>query len=510
VRKPLQRNFKLKGGERLFCFDTAREEQQALEHLFDGGEKMKTISKKSYGLGALVFVVTCIFLMSTPASAKKYQHKFPYNPVIFVHGGAGSGAQFESQAMRFTSNGYPQDYINVLEYDSSSYATIIAQVWDRLDQLIAQLQASFGVDQVDLLGHSLGTAVCQGYLAFPARAANVAHYVNIDGGTAAAQPGGVPTLALWAELTAPPGREITGAWNVTIPRTTHTQVATCAESFYYMYNFFTGKEPKTIDIVPEPLGLVRLAGRAVYFPQNTGVDGGMVEIYEVNGHTGARLHRKPKAVYFIGEDGNWGPFKAKAGRHYEFDIVHPTGELHPFYFEPFIRSNYLIRLNTSPEPGGGASAGMDRSENHSNLVVSRNKEFWGDQGINNDILAINGVNVVNAATCPTQPFPAIVVAMFVYDQYSDEQSDPAVPIPEYAALTFFTGVDLYLPGAYPPDGTIRLTLIPRGGNGLMQVINVPNWASSQVRRISIQFNDFVQDVGYWTDYVPNQAKNCTW
>jgi len=40
-------------------------------------------------------------------------------PVIFVHGGAGSAAQFESQAMRFTSNGYPAECIMAFEYDSS-------------------------------------------------------------------------------------------------------------------------------------------------------------------------------------------------------------------------------------------------------------------------------------------------------------------------------------------------------------------------------------------------------
>jgi len=457
------------------------------------------MKKRLSGLIALVSILMGLLLLVPPASAKhhkhKLKHKFPYNPIIFVHGGAGSGAQFESQAMRFTSNGYPQDYINVLEYDSRFTMNTMADVYNRLDELIAALQEKFGVDQVDVLGHSLGTTVMHGYLAFPGRAANVAHYVNIDGRTASSLPGGVPTLALWAELTAPPGRQIVGAWNETIPRTTHTDVATCANSFFYMYKFFTDKEPKTTDIVPEPRGKIELAGRAVYFPENVGVAGGTLKIYEVNGYTGARLRKRPEASYPIGEDGNWGPFKAKAGEYYEFVIVHPTGEIHPFYYQPFIRSDHLIRLNTSPEPEGGISGEMDTSEGHTNLVVSRNKELWGDQGVDNDILAINGVNVVNAATCPSQPFYSIVVAMFVCDQGSDTESDPEAPIPEFAALTFFTGVDLYLPGAYPPDGTIRLTLIPRGAAGLMQVINVPNWASSEVRRISVQFNDYIQ----WDD-----------
>ncbi len=468
---------------------------------------MKRIAYHSM-MATLVLMLIGICFLSTPANAKDWakdcKFKFPYNPIIFVHGGSGSGSQFESQAMRFTSNGYPQDHLNVLEYDSSFTLNTMADVWNRLDQLIAELQQEFGVTQVDVLGHSLGTTVMHGYLAFPDRAAKVAHYVNIDGRTATALPGGVPTLALWAELTGP-GREIGGAWNVTIPRTTHTEVATCAESFFYMYKFFTEKDPKTTEILSARWGRIELAGRAVYFPQNVGVAGGTLRIYHINGYTGARLHEHPKAVYSIGADGNWGPFKARAGEHYEFVIVHPTGEIHPFYYQPFIRSDYLIRLNTSREPGGGVSGIMDRSPNHSNLIVSRNKEFWGDQGVDNDILAINGVNIVNAATCPSIPFQNIVSILFVYDQGADQVSHPEVPIPEPTPLIFFALVDLYVPGAYPPDGTIRLTLIPRGGNGLMQVLNVPNWASSEVRRISITFNDFIQG-----DDIPHDGWARSW
>jgi len=445
----------------------------------------------------LVLMLIGLCFLSTPASADHYKHKFPYNPIIFVHGGSGSGGQFESQAMRFTSNGYPQDHINVHEYDSSFTINTMAQVHERLDQLIADLKNEFGVAQVDILGHSLGTTVMHQYLAYPDRAANVAHYVNIDGRTATALPGGVPTLALWADKTnTGPVREIVGAWNVTLSKTGHTQAATGAESFYYMYKFFTGKDPKATEILPEPMGKINLVGRAVYFPQNIGVTGGTVKIYEINGYTGARLHKNPEAVYSIGEDGNWGPFKARAGEHYEFVIVHPTGEIHPFYYQPFIRSDYLIRLNTSLEPGGGVSGTMDRSPNHSNLIVSRGKEFWGDQGIDNDILAINGVNVVNASTCPAAPIGATVSIIFVFDKMADQVSHPEVAIPE--TLTFFAMVDLFVPGDYPADGTIRLALTPRGGAGLMQVLNVPNWASSEVRRISVTFNDFIQgdDIPY--------------
>ena len=449
---------------------------------------MKT---KAIFLNALVLTFLGTAFLATPANAMSHKHKFPYNPVIFVHGGAGSAAQFQSQAMRFTSNGYPQEYLYVHEYDSSFSLETMEDVWTRLDQLIAEIQDALGVEQVDVMGHSLGTTVMHGYLAVPTRAANVAHYVNIDGRTSETPPGGVDTLALWAELSGS-GREIGGAWNETIPRTTHTEVATCEESFAFMYEFLTGEAPRSTEILPEHRGNISLAGRAVYFPQNIGATGATLEIYEIDGYSGERLRSEPEQVYDIDEDGNFGPFRAKAGEYFEFMLVHPTGELHPFYFQSFTRSDHFIRLNTSPEPGGGLSGGMDRSEGHVNLIVSRNKELWGDQGVDNDILAINGVNVVNDATCPTSPFYAIVIAMFVFDQYADGASYPDAAIPDYAAQIFFTGVDLYVPGAYPPDGSIRLTLIPRGGQGLMQVINVPNWASSEVRRISVQFNDYIQ------------------
>ena len=49
---------------------------------------------------------------SAPAAAGQPKPKQPkLNPVIFVHGFVGSGAQFESQQQRFTSNGYPQRLI---------------------------------------------------------------------------------------------------------------------------------------------------------------------------------------------------------------------------------------------------------------------------------------------------------------------------------------------------------------------------------------------------------------
>lgn len=39
-------------------------------------------------------------------------------PIIFVHGLAGSASQYQTQAMRFASNGYPDDRIVAFEYST--------------------------------------------------------------------------------------------------------------------------------------------------------------------------------------------------------------------------------------------------------------------------------------------------------------------------------------------------------------------------------------------------------
>ena len=55
----------------------------------------------------------------------------PEAPIVFVHGGAGSGVQYSSVARRFVSNGYPADRIRTYEYDSSSAAAIAGSVSKR-------------------------------------------------------------------------------------------------------------------------------------------------------------------------------------------------------------------------------------------------------------------------------------------------------------------------------------------------------------------------------------------
>ena len=118
---------------------------------------------KSFHRGIGLLILSALLLLSHSVSAGQHRDSTPKTPLIFVHGGAGSASQFESQAMRLTSNGYPQKLLFALEYDSSFRIDTVDAVHNRLDQLISQVQAQTGAPQVDVMGHSLGTYVLNGY-----------------------------------------------------------------------------------------------------------------------------------------------------------------------------------------------------------------------------------------------------------------------------------------------------------------------------------------------------------
>jgi pimeloyl-ACP methyl ester carboxylesterase len=430
----------------------------------------------------LLLATVAIAAMASAPAASAEAKRPKLNPVVFVHGFVGSAAQFESQQQRFTSNGYPQRLISVLDYDSTFGLATREQVHARLDAQIGRLLERSGRRKVDLLGHSLGTSVLQEYLATPERAARVAHYVNLDGRTATAPPGGVPTLAVWAGV-GMPGRTITGATNVTIPNQTHVQVATSAETFAAVYRFLRGRRPETTRIIPKRGRFVSVAGRAVLFPQNAGATNATLKVWKVKPSTGRHLGKVAATKQLTG-DGAWGPFRLERGAHYEFAISRPESGVHHLYYEPFRRDDHLVRLLTA-EPDTGLDALTTKGDGHSVVIVTRNKELWGDQGTQNDIVSINGTNVINAATSPQSKR---TIGLFAFDSGADGQSNLSGPLPAFYSLPFISGVDLAVPAGRPPTGRISVRLRSRG-RGRVRAINFPNFPSS-TDRVSVQLNDW--------------------
>lgn len=416
-------------------------------------------------------------------------------PVLFIHGGAGSASQFESQAQRFRANGYPASHIAVFEYDSGALSanpldpTLMVERHAQINALVDQLLLSTGAQQINLLGHSLGTFVSQMYLANPANAAKVAHYVNIDGRGAAAPPGGVPTLALWGQYVT---EEVTGAQNIYPPvddPVGHIEVNTSAESFVHMYRFFNDEEPQVRTIPDAEADHVWLAGKANLFPQNTGASGTRLEVYEIDPATGARLSDTPLHEQVLDASGDWGPLRVDKGASVEYALLHTPGQDQYFYREPYTQDSLLVRLNTS-RPGEGVGRLLHRSAGHTNLMIGRDMELWGDQGENNDSLMVNGTELISELTAPLLKRLSV---LFLHDRDSDGASNLTQLDPDFALLPFMSGLDLYQPASPGGSGTIEVRLQSRRG-GADQVINVPNWPSSQVRSVSIQFRDYsVQD-----------------
>ncbi|TMK98993.1 MAG: hypothetical protein E6G34_05665 [Actinobacteria bacterium] len=408
---------------------------------------------------------------------------FKHNGIIFVHGIEGSGAQFESQAMRFTSNGYPHDRIDEVDYNSTRAVGDKSQVFEQIDAAVAEMKAHTGRKQVDIVAHSLGTSVMYAYLTEGEKAAerkaNVGHYINVDG---QAENPGVPTLAVWAGR-GTPGRHMEGAENVTIPNQTHVQTCTSAESFIQYFKFLRGFAPRN-DIRGQKE--IHIGGKAVNFPENTGAAGDTLQIWPVNSN-GQRMTGTPIFSTEItdGSEGGgaWGPVLVQKKQRYEFAILQPgVGTLH-YYYEPFVRSDYTLRLEVSAaiEQETGNRPGA------SGVVMIRYKEYWGNEPGQNDRLLIDGLNVCTETLCPVKKQ---VNAYFAYDVNRDGKTE-LTEDPTLGSLPFLQAADVFIRGATPTDETISFQLESRGALGTVRTLNVPNWESKPVGDgIVVQWNDF--------------------
>lgn len=428
-------------------------------------------------------MLTLASLLIVPVEESASKTRAPL-PVIFVHGQSGSAQQWETNALRMASNGFPANRIFSVEYDTLDTSTNDHAI-AALEAKVARVKQKFGVAKVNLLGHSRGTLVSQSFLAKPENAANINKYVNYDGRTADALPGGVPTLAVWAENLSDPvdERVIVGAENVRFPAYSHTEVVNSPESFKATYKFLLGKNPKTLKVVPEAPNKVTVAGRALNFPTNTGIDGGTLKVFRINPKSGQRISR---VIYTkaLDEFGNFGPFKVNGKARYEFAVQRPgTTTLHN-YPEAFERDNYQYRVLIAPL----LAPYLDTSPNHTNVSVTRMKEFRGDEtGAGaNDRLFLNGTNVINAETAK---HARRTLAVFNIDRGSDGVTDTGASLFPFNALSFLTGVDIYLPASADHSGKIKVTERMRDSNGHFKVTNIPNWPSSN-HTTSVYFKDY--------------------
>jgi pimeloyl-ACP methyl ester carboxylesterase len=456
----------------------------------------------------IVLLAAATAFAGTPAQA---EHS-PRLPIVFVHGNSGSAAQFETQFQRFAGNGYPDRLLFAYEYDSSVPDNTAAVA--NLGPFVDAVLASTGADQVLLAAHSRGTAVSQAYLADPANAAEVAKYVNLDGRSAASQPGGVPTLAVWGEWQSPPDPvlgavgSIGGARNVYNRDLGHTETATSARTFAEIYRFWFGRSPATTEVVAEAPGRVEVAGRVVLFPQNVGYAGTTLDVWQVDAKTGQR--QRQVASFPVDATGEFGPLRVNGARTYEFAVTREDGSVHHFYQQRFTRDDYFVRLNTG-RPGVGLEAFTKQDPRHVNLTFVRGREMWGDQPVS-DVLTVDRprddappLNVLTPGVAPRSSPGGVggatgeVNALFLTDvgartatgyadpdQSTDLGKNQLFP---FDNLTFLSAADVYVPADPAATATVRVAMTHRGGRAT-EVVNVPGWPSDE-HRITVAFKDYV-------------------
>jgi hypothetical protein len=413
--------------------------------------------------------VIAIGLLPPAAAAKSKGSKPPTpTPIIFVHGQSGSAQQFQANAMRFASNGFPNSRIFAYEYNTLNSTNDEAIAG--LDTFIADVRARTGAANVDVLAHSRGTTVMHSFLSTPERAAMVRRYVNYDGRTGTAPPGGVPTMAIWGE--GDQTRAIAGAANVYFPNKAHTDVTTSRAAFVPVYKFLLGKKPMTSNVKPEAPGKVSVAGRAVEFPANTGLAGRRFEAWVVDPATGRRTGSAPVYSTTLPESGAWGPFKVDPRRRYEFAVVGGEITIHN-YPESFERDDLLYRVNDASV----LRPFIDNGPNSAVVVVLRMREWWGDQpnAQDNDSLSVGGVEVINPAIAPRI---RRVLAVFNFDDNLDGLTNTSASLAPFSSIAFLTAVDNFMAASLGGAGTIPVREVMRGPKRHTRTINVPNWPSN--------------------------------
>ena len=369
-------------------------------------------------IARLVILVFLVFLSIVVNSAVGADIS---RPILFVHGNGDSAALWYTTIWRFESNGYDRSLLHAIDFThprarsddtkpQENRSSTVDQVRE-LSARIVEILSKTGQKQLVLVGSSRGGYAIRNYIKNSRGAANVSHVIlcgtpnhgvratpsnlndefngmgpflsglnagdevqpgvqfmtiRSDSNDKYAQPDGrfigMPGQPTNVTFAAP---ELRGAENVVLPGLDHREVAFHSLAFKTMYRFITGREPATLDIVPEPRpdlnGIV--SGWSNGAPTNLPLQGATVEIYEVDPSSGQRLgeavHRRTTSA-----DGVWGPLTAKPEAYYEFVITVNGYPITHIFRTPFLRSSANIHLRLRPlderEKGTGSVVTLTR------------------------------------------------------------------------------------------------------------------------------------------------------
>lgn len=397
-------------------------------------------------------------------------------PFVFVHGTFGSGDNFSHVARLLGSNGFCQDRIIAVEYNSLGDNP---GADGEIDAAIDAILADTGFSQVDLAGHSQGTRHCAEYLnSDPAHRAKVANYINFSGSP---NIGDVPTLSVSSERdigNTPRHASGSNVTIVTLEDEDHFAVAASRRAFIELYRYLRGEDPQYTDVQCGET-LVTVEGIAESFADNV-PNTGTIEIREVGDDP--RHAGDPVFIVSPDEDGRFGPFQLRRDAYYEFKGFDADGELVGYqYFTQFKRSNRLVRmLSPSPNPViAGASTGLVvRDPGHTALIAR-----WDGGGFRHDLgasLVIDGAEVLTSENAgddamATAALDGGVVGLFMYDADLDGQTD--LGLADSAPFLSFT--DVFMDTAEPRFIEVSFTAGSEDPAVADQTLRIPNWPSDE-------------------------------
>ncbi len=453
-------------------------------------------------------------------------------PFVFVHGTYGSGDNFSHVASLLGSNGYCQDRIVAVEYNSlgdepgnDCTGTNTPAGCNKIDDAITKvLAANPSFKKVVLAGHSQGTAHCITYL--QNHADRVSNYINIS-----SQPGSVgavQTLSIssmhdlgghpnhiggdsvctvpWPDTSTGPltptpvgdaGAGATGdggsadggaapACNVlqlTFQNQDHFACAASTDSFVEIYRYLAGKSPQytTVQCGDDP---VTIQGLSETFADNVPVNG-KLEVREV---TTPRADGAPDMTISGDPTGKVGPLMLKRGAYYEFAGYDATGKLIGYqYFTPFLRSNLLVRWltpasSTDGTAVGGTIASMStdhfvRSANSTDLVAR-----WAGGAFRQDLgasLKIDGSEILTtdnagAKALMNASLMGGPVGLFMYDGNKNGKSDLGL----LTSGPFLSFTDVFIDAKTPRLVELSLTPGSEEPSSMNQKIVISNYASN--------------------------------
>lgn len=338
-----------------------------------------------------------------------------YPPIVFVHGNGDSAALWQTTIWRFESNGWPRDRLFAIDlpYPTARAEddkpepgrTSTAEHMAFLRSEVERVLAATGARQVILVGNSRGGYAIRNYIQNGGGANKVSHAVlggvpnhgvwNIAGRAPANEFAGngpflqalnAPKNAAGDEVTGPvkwltlrsdnndkyaqplgtwigdpklptgvgyEGPALQGATNVVLPRVDHRETSFSPAAFAATWRFLTGREPATLEIVPEDRPVLRgkVTGLGVSstdpasgnVSNNLPIPGARVEIHAIDAATGQRTG---PAVHtqVVGADGLWGPMQAQRDTPYEFVVSAPGYATTHIYRSPFPRSSSVVHL----------------------------------------------------------------------------------------------------------------------------------------------------------------------